>query len=105
MLSRQARACEHRMIHERNATEDPDHAIFEHLSIGVVRSNAAGTFLNINSKFCELSGYTRAEALALDVGRLTHPEERAKSMAARERMLAGESSDYEREARIIRKDG
>jgi PAS domain S-box-containing protein/diguanylate cyclase (GGDEF)-like protein len=93
------------MIHERDETEDRNHAIFEHLAIGVVHSNAAGIFLNINSKFCELSGYAREEALALDVGRLTHPEDRAKSMAARERMLAGEGSEYEREARIIRKDG
>ena len=93
------------MIHQRDETEDRSHAIFEHLAIGVVHSTAAGIFLNINSKFCELSGYAREEALALDVGRLMHPEDWANSMAARERMLAGEVSEYEREARIIRKDG
>jgi PAS domain S-box-containing protein len=70
------------MIRERDETEDRSHAIFDHLAIGVVHSTAAGILLNINSKFCELSGYARAEALALDVGRLMHPEDWAKSMAA-----------------------
>ena len=61
--------------------------------------------LNVNPKFCEISGYTREEALALDIRDLTHPDDIEKSLDARARLLAGTSSAYEREARLIRKGG
>jgi len=33
----------------------------------VVHTNSEGRVLNVNPKFCEISGYTREEALALDI--------------------------------------
>jgi PAS domain S-box-containing protein/diguanylate cyclase (GGDEF)-like protein len=79
--------------------------LFEDLAVGVAHSDAEGKLLNANRKFCELSGYTRAEMLTLDIRRLTHPADITKSFAARTRMLAGAGSAYEREVRLIHKGG
>lgn len=79
--------------------------IFEQLAIGVVHSDSEGAILNVNRKFCELSGYTRAEMLTLNIQALTHPDDIDKSLAARAYMLAGVRSDYERELRLIPKSG
>ena len=92
-------------IRDISESEERYRAIFEHLAVGIVHSNSEGHFLNVNAKFCELSGYTRAEALTLDIRRLTHADDLVKSVAARARMLAGTGSDYEREIRLIRKCG
>ncbi len=79
--------------------------LFEDLAVGVAHTDAEGKLLNANRKFCEIFGYSRAEMLTLDIRRLTHPEDITKSLAARARMLAGAGSAYERELRLIQKNG
>lgn len=76
-------------IRDISESEERYRAIFEQLAVGIVHSNSEGRFLNVNAKFCELLGYTRAEALTLDIGRVTHPDDLLKSVAARAPMLAG----------------
>ena len=92
------------MIDDTNS-EEREYATFEQLAVGVVHSTLDGAFLNVNAKFAELSGYTHAEAVTLDIRRLTHPEDLVQSIAVRARMIAGTASDHEREVRIIRKSG
>lgn len=79
-------------------------AIFEQVAVGVVHSDPDGRVLNVNPKFCELSGYSREDALTLSIRTLMHPEEIEASLAARAALLAGTSAPYEREARLVRKD-
>ena len=38
-------------------SEERYRAVFEQLAVGVVHSDLDGNFLNVNQKFCELSGY------------------------------------------------
>jgi PAS domain S-box-containing protein/putative nucleotidyltransferase with HDIG domain len=92
-------------IRDITQSEERYRAIFEQVAVGVVHSNSEGRVLNANPKFCEISGYTQQEAFALDIRDLTHAEDIETSIDARARLLAGESSAYEREARLIRKDG
>ena len=93
------------IVRDLSHSEEWYRGLFEDLAVGVAHTDAEGNLLNANRKFCELSGYTRAEMLTLDVCRLTHPEDRSKSRAARARMLAGASSAYEREQRLMQKGG
>jgi len=93
------------IVRDITRSEEWYRELFENLAVGVAHSDTEGNLLNVNRKFCELSGYTRAELLTLDIRRLTHPEDITKSLAARARMLAGAGSDYERELRLIGKDG
>jgi len=92
-------------IRDISQSEERYRAMFEQVAVGVAHSNSEGRLLNVNPKFCEISGYTREEALALDIRELTHPDDVAKTIEARARALAGTSSTYEGEARLIRKGG
>ena len=80
-------------------------AIFDQVAVGVVHSSTEGRFLDVNRKFCEISGYARDEALRLSIRQITHPDDIARSIENRARMLGGDGSAYEREARLLRKDG
>ena len=80
-------------------------AMFQQMAVGVLHSTSEGRPLDVNQKFCELTGYTRDEALALGARELTHPDDAAKGFEARALLLASERPAYEREVRLIRKDG
>ena len=87
------------------ASEERHRAIFEQAAVGIVHSSAEGGLLLVNPKFCEMSGYSRAEALLLGIRELTHPEDIGRSTEVRAELLAGSRSSYERELRLVRKDG
>jgi PAS domain S-box-containing protein/diguanylate cyclase (GGDEF)-like protein len=78
---------------------------FEGLAVGVVHSDSEGRLLSVNHRFCELLGYTRAEVLALDIQRLTHPHDIARSVAARAEAITGLLVEYQVDARLIAKSG
>ena len=81
-------------------------AVFEQVGVGVVHSNREGRFLNVNPKFCDISGYTRAEALTLGIEDLAHPDDLGPALEARSQLFAGGgASSSERDARLVRKDG
>jgi len=90
-------------IRDVSQSEERYRAIFEQVAVGVVHTDAEGRVLN--PKFCALSGYTRQEALTLDIRDLTHADDIANSVEARTRLLAGTSSAYEREVRLVQKGG
>ena len=80
-------------------------SMFDGLAVGVVHSDAAGVFLSVNQRFCDLTGYTRHEALALDIRRVTYPEDIASSVTARARALAGGLGEYQVDTRLLAKSG
>jgi PAS domain S-box-containing protein/diguanylate cyclase (GGDEF)-like protein len=79
--------------------------IFEAAAVGIVHSDLDGRVLMVNPKFAEITGYARDEVTKLGLGDLTHPADLQKSLKSRARLLAGTTGQYEREARLIRKDG
>ena len=92
-------------IRDISQSEDRYRAIFEQVAVGVVHSNSEGRLLNVNPKFCEISGYTRKEALTLGIQELTHPDDLGNSIEERAELFVGIRSAYEREVRLLRKDG
>jgi PAS domain S-box-containing protein/diguanylate cyclase (GGDEF)-like protein len=79
--------------------------MFEGLAIGIVHTDSAGQLLSVNQRFCDLIGYARAEALNLDIRRLTHPDDIEKSVAARADAIAGMLAEYQVDTRLIAKSG
>jgi PAS domain S-box-containing protein/diguanylate cyclase (GGDEF)-like protein len=85
--------------------EDWYRSMFEGLAIGVVHSDAAGAFLSVNQRFCDLLGYARTEVLALGIRRVTHPDDLGRSIDARACALAGTAAEYQVDARLLAKSG
>lgn len=80
--------------------------VFEQLGVGIVHSSLeAGRLINVNPRFCDMSGYGRREALTLGIRDLTLAQDIQASIEARQRLLTGAVSHYERDVRLIRKDG
>ena len=92
-------------IREFTRTESLYRAIFKQLGVGVAHTDLDGQFLDVNPKFCELTGYTRRQALRLTFIQMRHPDDVEEGLKMRSVLLAGECSSYERDARLLRRDG
>ena len=57
------------------------------LPVPYARLSPEGRFLQVNDAICELFGYSREELLTLTAGDLTHPEDRAQSVALVDRAV------------------
>jgi diguanylate cyclase (GGDEF)-like protein/PAS domain S-box-containing protein len=86
-------------------SEERFRAMFEKAAVGISQSEPGGRFIAVNPKFNEIIGYTQEEALSLSFRDLTHPDDVQQSIDSRSRLLAGTSPPYERETRLVRKDG
>ncbi len=91
-------------IRDISQSEERYRTVFEQVAVGVVHTARDGRILNVNPKFCELSGYTRSEALTLDIQQLIHPDDGQRSADARARLLRGEITAFEKDIRLIRRD-
>ncbi len=81
-------------------------AIFEQAAIGVAEiDSASGTFLHINKKYCDITGYSQNEMLARNFASITHPDDLQTDVNNMQRLLRGEISTFTMEKRYIRKDG
>ncbi|SMC02746.1 helix-turn-helix transcriptional regulator [Rubrobacter radiotolerans] len=78
---------------------------FEAAGVGMAHVSPDGSWLRINDKLCEISGYSREELLGLRFQDLTVPEELNASLERIGRMLAGKLGPYTVDRRYIRKDG
>jgi PAS domain S-box-containing protein/diguanylate cyclase (GGDEF)-like protein len=90
---------------ELRASEERYRATFEQAAVGVVHTSLAGEVLVVNPKFCDLTGYTRADAVQRSIRDLAHPGDIAASLEDRERILSRRGESRVREFRLVRKDG
>ncbi|HEX5419659.1 MAG TPA: PAS domain S-box protein, partial [Gammaproteobacteria bacterium] len=78
---------------------------FGSVAVGVAQVRTGGRFLNVNDRYCEITGYSREELLTMSPYELDHPDDR---VADRQRVLdavADPSGFYRAEKRYVRKDG
>jgi PAS domain S-box-containing protein/diguanylate cyclase (GGDEF)-like protein len=87
------------------ASEEHYRTTFEQAAVGVVHASFDGDLVMVNRHFCEMVGYSRAEAIQLNVRDLTHPEDARASAESRAKLLGGTGAPYQRELRLLRKDG
>ena len=80
-------------------------ATFEQAAVGIARVSPSGQWLDVNSKLCQIVGYTREELSALTFGEITHPADLNGDLLHLTRALAGEIKNYSMEKRYICKDG
>jgi PAS domain S-box-containing protein len=80
-------------------------ASFEQAGVGIATAGTDGRFVQMNRKFSEILGRTRAELRQLSFRDVTHPDDLAETDAASARLGAGEDRDYSLEKRYLRRDG
>ena len=98
-----SRAVESRLRLE--AAEAHYHAVFDQAAVGVARVAAAGRFLEVNDRFCAITGYSREQLLARGYQDITHPDDVMPDEAQAEALLTGVRSAYSREKRYISGQG
>jgi PAS domain S-box-containing protein len=88
------------------ASEAQFRAIFEVSSVGMCQADPAnGRLLQVNRRFCEMTGYSEEELLNRAFSEITHPDDRAKSFEEYSRLVRGEVPEYRGEKRYVCKDG
>lgn len=80
-------------------------AIFDQAAVGIALTLPCGQFVQVNQRFCQLLGYSKAELLKMTFRQLTHSEDLKIEEAYVEDLLSGISQTYSLEKRYLRKDG
>jgi two-component system CheB/CheR fusion protein len=86
-------------------TEANFRAFFDSKAIGAVQVNAGGSFVGVNDRYCELTGYSREELLKMTPFDLDHPDDREADLQHVRRVVESPSGAYETDKRYVRKDG
>ena len=79
--------------------------LFGTAASGLVMNTPGGYLLMANPAYCATLGYTLDELEMMDTRTLTHPDDRSRYGALRERMLAGEFDSFTDEKRYVQKNG
>ncbi len=78
---------------------------YEHATVGIAETDAAGKRLRVNATACAITGRSREELVGGSVFDVRHPEDRDEDFRQYQRLVAGEIDRYAIEKRIVRKDG
>jgi PAS domain S-box-containing protein len=65
-------------------------AMFHSTMAGIAHLDWSGTFVDVNERYCALTGRTRHELLATDIFAITHPEDQTELRKHMEALLRGE---------------
>jgi diguanylate cyclase (GGDEF)-like protein/PAS domain S-box-containing protein len=78
---------------------------FNQAAVGIVLLGGDGRVLRTNSKMSQILGYTEIELLQRFFQQLTSQDDLPDELALIARLKGGEISDYQREKRLLRRDG
>jgi PAS domain S-box-containing protein len=90
---------------ELRASEELFRAFFGSAAVGTSLVEPGGRFLQVNDRFCEITGYTREELLQMNPADLFHPDDRQHDLEDYARYLQGQPPPNAMEQRHVRKDG
>jgi len=79
-------------------------ATFEQAAVGMAHVATDGKWLNMNSRCCEIVGYSKKELLGMTFADITHPDDLDADWALVRALLAGERSTYSMEKRYITRE-
>ncbi|RTL38632.1 MAG: PAS domain S-box protein, partial [Rhodocyclaceae bacterium] len=80
-------------------------SFFENMAVGAGQLDARGRYLDVNERYCQITGYSRDELLnGMGPMDITHPDDLPADRERIARLLAGRHL-YDAEKRFIRKDG
>jgi PAS domain S-box-containing protein len=88
------------------ASEEEFRSMFELAGVGKAQADpTTGRFTRVNKKFCEITGYSQAELLAMTFRDITHEDDRERDESGVQRVFKGETDSWSIEKRYVRKDG
>ena len=87
------------------ASEERFRNIFDHAPIGILYADLQCHPRDANPRLREMLGYGGQDLAERSLGELTHPDDRADVADGLVRLLAGEVSEFERNTRLLRRDG
>lgn len=79
--------------------------MFEQAAVGIVLANSSGQWVEVNQRFCDITGYTMVELLQLTFEDITHPDTLSSDIEAVRQLRDGAIAQYQSEKRYIRKNG
>ena len=89
-------------LHE---SESRFRATFEQAAVGVILSSLDGGFIQMNQRFCDISGYSCEELIKMNFADFTSPEDIEKETLLVEELVSGKRRNYSIEKRFICKGG
>lgn len=78
---------------------------FENAAIGMALLDENGKWLKVNTKVCEIVGYTEEELLELTFQDITHPDDLNADVALLNELIEGKRNHYQMEKRYFHKNG
>ena len=84
---------------------NPFETTFDQAAVGIAHVSPTGQFIQINQRFCEITGYDREEMMGLTFQEITYPDDLNIDLDYVNQLLAGTLPTYALEKRYIRKDG
>lgn len=103
-ITQQKRAeAEIKLLH--NQLEKRFSATFQQAAVGFAHVGLNSVWQRVNTKLCEIFGYTEAELTKLTYQEITYAEDLPNDIEQVRKILADEISTYSIEKRFIRKDG
>lgn len=86
-------------------SEERFRSTFEQAAVGIAHAGLTGAYLRVNQRFCDITGYGRAELIGKHVQDIIHPDDADVAAALRSKLLAGEVKGTSLEMRLLRPDG
>jgi len=86
-------------------SEDIFHSTFDEAPIGIAHATLDRHWLRVNSRLCEMLGYSREELLGNSVFDVVHAVDPSSDRELLARLLSGEIRSYEQETRFRHKSG
>ncbi len=87
-------------------SEERFRAVYERSPLGIsLVDSLTGKFLQVNPKFCEITGRSQEELLRSDVRSITHPDDVERDIENLQQLAEEKLAHYEMEKRYLRPDG
>ncbi|CAN7434376.1 PAS domain S-box protein [Phenylobacterium sp. LjRoot219] len=90
-----------RRLTDLQAAEQRYRGVFDQVAVGVARIGPDGAFLEVNDRYCKITGFGREELLRRRFQDITHPDDLASDMADAQALLAGEVATYAKDKRYV----
>jgi PAS domain S-box-containing protein len=86
-------------------SEERFRATFDQAAVGVAQVAPDASWLRVNQRLCEITGYAEEELLETTFQEITHPDDLQAELEQARQLLVGEIDSYSMEKRYFHKDG
>jgi PAS domain S-box-containing protein len=80
-------------------------SVFDQAAVGMARVAPDGVFLEVNDRYCEITGYERDALLGRRFHDFTHPDDLASYVAGARALMRGEMTTFSMEKRCLTQGG